>query len=278
MAAEWWSESETGFEDRRRWCEGVEVGQEAQTGISATSGDGRQHLTAETTGRGIFSLKPPTTYSTKVILSIRHSTLSEESIDPISDIFPSPASEFAALRTSCQPIGERRSSLRNLPSRTVLSASASYGEFTDVDTSAEIETPREVLVILNDVEETGEGREEGDELLASPIELDLQDELEKQTARLIEADKRGSGLVMSDELDNLEKRESPSTSDEDKADVNPSNATIVTTRDPADIPEDAHPSYGGESGQCESTITRQPRCATGQGCATGQESLIPVGE
>lgn len=122
--------------------------------------------------------------------------------DPLLDTFLSAASEFAALRASRPVLGERIFSIKDIGTNRVLSTSGSFGVFSDADTSIEIETPQieDVIAML----ETSEG----DELLASPIELDAG-EVEAVKQRLIESEKRGSGWVMSDQLDDLAKRDFP---------------------------------------------------------------------
>ena len=126
-----------------------------------------------------------------------------DEIDPLSDIFPSASSEFAALRAIRSTSGERRSSIKHIVRDRVLSTSVSFGVFTDADTSGEIEAQHqmdEVMSMLHGPEM------ESDELLAGPIELELVEEEGPAQARLTKAEKRGSGLVMSEQLDDLEKR------------------------------------------------------------------------
>jgi len=127
--------------------------------------------------------------------------------DPLSDMFPSASEEFAALQASRPLLGERRLSIKDIGNDRVLSESASYGEFIDGDMSGEVIVPDIPGEISPEVEEIVAMLGGGDDLLSSPIELD-EAELNAQRQTLVEMDKRGSGLVMSDELDNLERRES----------------------------------------------------------------------
>lgn len=128
-----------------------------------------------------------------------------DEIDPLSGFFPSAASEFAALRASRSVHGERRLSIKNIGSDRILSASPSFGEFAEDDISGELEVHQEIQEVISMLRITGV---ESDELLASPIDFGrAEDGTPELRVMDMEIDRRGSGLVMSDQLDDLEKRE-----------------------------------------------------------------------
>lgn len=128
----------------------------------------------------------------------------------VDHLFPSYSSEYAKLQRS-------QSQKRGTPSRTdptrAMSASGSFGEFpedegtaTESDTVAEDCGPDvsgdQLLLDPGNVAD----------LLASPIQLEDDAPMVVLPSRKLaelrqELDKRGSAVVMSDELDNLEKRE-----------------------------------------------------------------------
>ncbi|WVF68638.1 hypothetical protein IAT40_003408 [Kwoniella sp. CBS 6097] len=109
-----------------------------------------------------------------------------------------------------RPTPERRRLSVEAHSHQVVSASASFSEFSDdvaLNDEEKMEQRRgsEGMLAVDDIK--------AKDLLASPIELELGDEAESQgpldattTLQVQEIlDKRGSGLIMADQLDDLEK-------------------------------------------------------------------------
>lgn len=146
-------------------------------------------------------------------------TLNED--DDLSGLFPPRPSELDSMRHSL--VGSARK-LELEPEHGALSASASYSEFTDGDTSGgSADLSRRLHEGLEQLRQ-----DEG--LLASPI--DLGDALpDNERLRLLnEVDKRGSGVVMSEQLDDLERSELMATELHDLA-----HLTVMRSLSPGEI-------------------------------------------
>ncbi|RXK36364.1 hypothetical protein M231_06401 [Tremella mesenterica] len=118
-----------------------------------------------------------------------------EQNERLADLFPSAASEFAALRAS-RTSQEHRLSIQDIEVDRAVSASASMSYFTDVETSSG--------------HGNGDNGEKADEevmemLTPLPNGLHHGDFAQMQRQIIDDGDKRGSGLVMSEQLDTLEK-------------------------------------------------------------------------
>lgn len=117
--------------------------------------------------------------------------------DSLAEIFPSGATEFAILRHSQPSHESRRLSIHDSGNHHIISASASVNYFPDPDSSGSVDEEKPV--------------DEGMEMLAAPEDL-LSSAMpgdaelaEIHRRALMDGDKRGSGLVMSEQLDTLEK-------------------------------------------------------------------------
>ena len=119
------------------------------------------------------------------------------------DMSPSTTSDFGLTLNRA----DGRLSITEMDLDHAMSVSASFDRFSEQDDSMEVNTTKDVEREMRDVVAMlTAGSRENDDLLASPIELDRAQLNREKLLKVLEA-KRGSGLVMADELDDLERRE-----------------------------------------------------------------------
>ncbi|KAL7420753.1 hypothetical protein Q5752_004705 [Cryptotrichosporon argae] len=152
----------------------------AVSGYAALDSDGDADVDVDEDDEGDSRMRGPSETSMELVVD------GAADDDPLADMFPSAAAEFAALRAGRAEPG-RRLSIRDIGTDRALSASASMSALEDDD--------NDVLEPEDDVADVR--RMLGDAaVLASPIALG---------AAHLDDERRGSGLVMADQLDSLEK-------------------------------------------------------------------------
>lgn len=138
--------------------------------------------------------------------------------------------------------GRRLSIQHPLPG--LISVSPSMDQFTESDQTKDTIDPS--LLAPEIVEVDGRNIED---LLASPIELD---KVRLERVRMADGPKRGSGLVMAEELDDLERSESKPSTVILKLTTYHSHALVVTTGNTRHIPSSFDTPYDRQNRRCES--------------------------